>query len=323
MLSAFKRRSTLLNEQGEEVTSSNRDRPSSGEKRRPTSFQLCMQLILLCACVVILSFGLAVSAIGLWGHQSQKDYLAITDKDPELTRLPFSMIVTGVFVAILGGTGIIGSIFSRTITGQILLGVFSFVLVLVIVSEVGAGSAAIRLRRNLESKFVNSAKQSQKEYELSETVSDNWDNFQQEHHCCGAEGYVGEDPPYLHVFGNDSVPTSCCINIEPSEKCEEYANNATRYKDYIYQNGCPSAVVDALIEKVTVIAIIAIVIGSTQLLAVLLAVVVAYMSSKLDLDKGNYSYNKLRQQEDAAVNQSEEQPMESSPTHQQLEKSDT
>lgn len=295
MFSLFKRRRTpLLIEEG--VNANTRDR--LGDRKRPSSLQLCSQLALICACVVILFFGLAVTAVGLWGYFSQEEYLTITDKDTELTRLPFSMMVTGVFVAILGLLGVAGSIFSRTITGQTLLGVFSFVLVLVIISEVGAGAAAIKLHFQLESVFVNAAQKSQMEYSHDKTIAENWDKFQEKYKCCGAKGYVNGTSPYYHAFSNDSVPTSCCKSGATSEECDAYAQNATQFKEHIYDEGCPKAVLGKLTEMITVIAIITIAIGSTQLLAVFLAVLVAYTSSKLDSEKSSYSYNKLLQQEE-------------------------
>ncbi len=277
------------------------DRKSS---RKPTSLQLCAQFTLIFACIVILFFGLTVTAVGLWGYHTQKNYLTITENDSELTRLPFSMMVTGVFVSILGLVGFTGSVFSRTITGQTLLGVFSFVLVLVIISELGAGAAAIRLKLTLKDIFFEKAAESQQRYGNDTATTENWDNFQKEYECCGANGFMAGETPYYSVFKNDSVPLSCCsckVDDPPKAACNQcamYITNATLYSDYVYKEGCPSKVVGVITEKVTVIAIVAIVVGSTQLLAVILAVLVAYMSSRLDQEKASYSYNKLLQQEE-------------------------
>ena len=292
MFSVFKRRHVAIIVEGGGDASTRRD------YKKPTSLQLCMQLALICACIVILFFGLAVTAIGFWGYNSQQDYLSITKKDSELTRLPTSLMVTGGFVAILGLVGVVGSLFSRTITGQTLLGVFSFVLVLVIISEVGAGAAAIKLKFKLNTVFTATARQSQSDYNRSNETARNWDNFQKKHGCCGASGYVNNTPPYDFVFHNVSVPLSCCKSETELEECKEYAHNATEYREYIYNKSCSSVAVDDLTWVVTVIAIITIVIGTTQLLAILLAVIVAYMSSKLDGEKNtSYSYNKLLQEE--------------------------
>lgn len=292
MFSAFKRpRPVLLVENGEDAN-------QKSSQKRPTSLQVCLQLALICACVVILFFGLAVTAIGFWGYKSQEDYLTITDRDPELTRLPFSMMVTGGFVAILGLVGVLGSLFSRTITGQTLLGVFSFVLVLVIISEVGAGAAAIKLKFELKDVFMKTAEASLKEYTTNQPLADRWDNFQEDNDCCGVSGYVNATPPYYDIFHNVSVPMSCCNDkVEDQQQCEVFAQDATKYRDYIYERGCAVVAVHTLTQMVTLIAIVAITIGSTQLLAVFLAVIVAYMSSKLDNEKSSYSYKKLLQEE--------------------------
>jgi hypothetical protein len=293
MFSLFRRRGTaVLAEEGDNA-SARRDR------RRPTSLQLCMQLALACACVVILLFGLSVSAIGFWGYTSQQEYLDITERNPDLTRLPISMMVTGGFVAALGLVGALGSLFSRTITGQILLGMFAFVLVLIIVSEVGAGASAIRLQFNLESVFLDTALESQTNYINSNETAERWDDFQRKHKCCGATGYEDDVPPYYHVFENVSVPMSCCKSGVEDMDCEVHSDNATEYREYINDLGCSSVAVDGITGIMTAIAIVTIVTSTAQLPPVFLAVVVAYMSSKLDNEKNtNYSYNKLLQEEE-------------------------
>lgn len=292
-----RRRHPLINEEGEDASGE-----GDGSEKKSSSFQLCAQFALICACTVILFFGLTVTAVGLWGYQTQKMYLTIVENNSELTRLPFSMMVTGVFVSVLGLIGLSGSIFSRTITGQTLLGVFSFVLVLVIISEVGAGAAAIKLKFDLRALFVRKAVESQLLYGNDTTITKNWNEFQKRFGCCGADGFENGSP-YYRVFYNDSVPMSCCSCKNNTNSgilcdCETYVKNATVYEDQIYSEGCPAAVLGSITERVTVIAIIAIVIGTTQLLAVCLAILVAYMSSKLEQEKDTYSYNKLLQQED-------------------------
>ena len=274
--------------------------PTGLEDRRRPSLEICMQVSLLCASILVLGFGLAMTGMGLWAYETQKEYITIADNDPQLTRLPFTMMVTGGFVAVLGLLGVSGSIFSRGITGQTLLGVFSFVLVLVIVSEMGAGAAAINLKYHFESVFINSTARSQARYTINSTTTrEIWDSFQKKHSCCGAEGYVGNLPPYYHVFMNDSVPTSCCINQDDEDACKTYAMNATLHKDQIQNAGCPYTVMDILTRNLLIISGTAITIGAVQILAVTLAAIVAYMSSRKD-DKGRYSYNRLHQQEEKA-----------------------
>ena len=295
MLSAFRKRNVLLlMEEGE---AKDRD----GSRRGLTTLQLCLRCALVSACVTILFLGLAVTAIGAWGYSAQQDYLAITDRDSQLTRLPYTMMVTGGFVALLGLLGVAGSLFSGTMMGQTLLGVFSFVLVLVIVSELGAGAAAVKLKFELETVYVEAATRSQEEYETDEKTAENWNKFQQDHECCGARGYVDDVPPYYNVFKNESVPVSCCNSTSSNNKenCPDFALNATLNREHIYQQGCPVAVVGNLTNMVVIVAVVAIAMGGLQLMAVLLAVIVAYVGSKLSAKKNrSYSYKQLLQQEE-------------------------
>lgn len=263
-------------------------------KTKPHSPRLavCMQLSMVCISLVVTFLGVSVTMVGFWAHQSQREYLSITEKPPELTRLPLTTLVTGVFVVLLGVIGLVGSIIFRTITGQTLLGAFSFVLVLVIITEVGAGSAAVRLKFDVEDVYVQSALCSQMMYEGSNETSTatEWNDFQKDHKCCGAEGYVNDTSPYYKVFGNDSVPISCC-SIS-NEGCEMYAEDAIMFKEYIYNTSCSQVAIGIIRKEMVVIATFAIGTGFFQLLAVIFAVCLLYISSSLKQAREK-SYHKL------------------------------
>ena len=273
-----------------------------------TSLQLCVQLGLILIGIVVVCFGLAMVVVGVWGYVIQKKYLVITDDDTQLTRLPFSMMATGTLVTFIGLLGMVGSVFSRTLAGQTLLGVFSFILVLIIISEVGAGIAAIKLTFSFEEQFVNSSRASLRKYGANSTQStdEQWDNFQKEHKCCGVEGFVNGTRPYHEVFMNNSVPTSCCCQDSQdcetvsTEECEMYAENATYYKEYFYQDGCPSKVIGKLRSNLILVATIAITIGFIQLMAIAFAVIVVLITKReTERPRGTYSYKKLCQQENS------------------------
>ena len=280
-----RRRNVLLREGRGEISE---DGNSNGslDKRHSPPLEMCMQFSLIFISLVILFFGVAVTLIGFWAFQSQNEFISITDKPPELIRLPLSTLVIGIFVAFLGMIGLVGSICFRTITGQTLLGTFSFVMVLVIISEVGAGAAAMKLKSDFEDLYIQSALRSQMMYgrdndaNQSSTTTQEWDKFQITHGCCGAEGYVNDTPPYYQVFGNDSVPTSCCRNIE-DEDCEKYAKNALTFREHIYETGCPAAVIGTIEDNSLIMAIFTVVAGFSQLLAVLIAVCLLYANSRL------------------------------------------
>lgn len=288
----------LLDEGGEIIRPEEQESEDGTRKRHYPPLEMCLQLSMVCVSLVILFLGVAVTMIGFWAHQSQTEYLSITDYPPELTRLPLATLATGIVVALLGMIGLVGSIFSRTITGQTLLGSFVFALVLLIISELGAGAAAVTLRVDVEDVYIQSALRSQMMYggdnETGEpSTASEWDKFQQKHQCCGAEGYVNNSSPYFAVFGNNSVPTSCCKD-ELEEDCETYAEDAIFFKEYLYQSSCPHAVIGIIKEHMLVAAVFAIVAGFCQLLAVVIAVCLLYTSSRLkQARERTYRYTKL------------------------------
>ena len=296
-----KRRNALLRETGGEVVDDGQENVDKRKKHSPP-LGMCMQLTLLCMSVVILFFGVAVTLIGFWSYQSQDEYISITDKSTELTRVPLASLVTGIFVVLSGIIGLVGSIFSRTIMGQTLLGSYLFVMVLLIISEVAAGVAAVRLKGRFEDEYIESAYESQMMYGGGDSLLDDsstaseWDEFQQAHKCCGAEGYLNDTSPYYFAFGNDSVPTSCCRD-KSDENCVIYAEDAIVYREHIYEKGCPDSVVGLIRDNLLITAVISLAAGGTQLVAVLTAVVLLYVSSKLT--EKMHEYKKLAQLENS------------------------
>ena len=273
--------------------------PERTKKSQPLT--MCMQVGMIAIILIILFFGITVTLVGAWAHHSQNLYLSITMHPIELTRFPMVTLVTGIFVSGLALIGLAGSIFFRTITGQTFLGTFAFVMVLLIISELGAGAAVIRLKFNLLEVYTESAISSQMLYEANNMTSDfvstasEWDHFQKTYECCGAEGF-NITPPYYKVFGNMSVPTSCC-NVKSErisdKECEMYAEDAVTYREYIYERGCPDAIFNYVEEYMLVIAICVIIAGFSQLCAVAFSVTLLYISSKLKSGKKTYQYNKL------------------------------
>lgn len=250
-----------------------------------------MQISLLLANAVVLLFGLSVVAVGTWAMTTENEYLLIANRpvDPELTRLPLSMIVAGVFVAVLALLGMVGGVFVKTMSGRTLLGVYSFVLCLLIVSEVGAGAAAISFQSRIEDTFEKSANVSILNYGTNENISKVWDTFQQDHHCCGSASYKS----YRMVFYNNTLPESCCnfTRIDKTQ-CETLRINVTSNENNgIFSQGCPAAAVGFLKNNLVAMAMAVIVIGVAQLVGVVLTcLAVAYFSS---LSARPFAYKKL------------------------------
>ena len=239
--------------------------------------------------------GLAVGGVGLWGMLSQQQVIIISDGDPELTKLPLSLIVAGSIVALLGTIGVIGGLFMRSITGRILIGVYAFVLVLLIINEIGAGVSAVVFQDQIRKVFVGSAQRSLMRYgnPNSTQLTDQWDRFQRQYHCCGADDYTS----YRRVFGNNTVPASCCQEDVTEDDCDRDRMNVTVGEPRgIYVKGCPDAVLGELKEYDLTAAILAIVFAAVQFTGVVLACAMAYMSSRTE-GKEKYSYNRLIQEQ--------------------------
>ena len=239
--------------------------------------------------------GLAVGGVGLWAMLSQQQVIIISDGDPELTKLPLSLIVAGIIVALLGVIGVVGGLFMRSITGRILIGVYAFVLVLLIINEIGAGVSAVVFQDQIRRVFVGSAKRSLMRYGSpnSTHLTDQWDRFQRKYSCCGADNYTS----YRQVFNNNTVPASCCREDIVGEECDKDRMNVTaRDPRNIYAKGCPDAVLGELKEYDLTAAILAIVFAAVQFTGVVLACAMAYMSSRTE-GKEKYLYNRLIQEQ--------------------------
>ena len=168
---------------------------------------------------------------------SQQQVIIISDGDPELTKLPISLIVVGIIVALLGAIGVIGGLFMRSIAGRILIGVYAFVLVLLIINEIGAGVSAVVFQDQIRDVFVKSAQRSLMKYggPNSTQVTAQWDDFQKKYKCCGADSYTS----YRQVFNNETVPASCCRPHLDSEDCDHARMNATAGETHLFTTAVP------------------------------------------------------------------------------------
>ena len=69
--------------------------------------------------------GLIVMIIGIWAKVDGQNYVVITDNSSQFTEVAVLVIVVGLFVLIVGGVGVVGSIFASHSFGRIILGVVS------------------------------------------------------------------------------------------------------------------------------------------------------------------------------------------------------
>ncbi len=269
-------------------------RRSFTSSTKANGVQLCMQMIQVIIGVVILILGLLVAGLGLWALLIQENLIVISDGDPQLTKVPLSMIVAGIIVALLGLVGVVGGLFARTVSGRILIGVYAFVLVLLIINEIGVGVSAVVFRDELRMVFINSAERSLTHYGNPNytSVTEHWDNFQHNHNCCGAINFTS----YRSVFMNNTVPKSCCQQYLNKLDCDAARLNATAAAFHTLNlKGCPDTVINTLKNYDTDIAIAVIVFAAVQLAGVLLACFLAYASSRVE-NKATYSYKLIQAQ---------------------------
>lgn len=247
-----------------------------------------LQVLLVLTNVVIILFSFTLVSIGSWSLINERNLFSITDNRTELYRLPYSLILVGVCVFCMATLGVIGAVTTKMIGGRILLGVYSFVLALVIFSEIATGGSALRARLSFEKTFIDSSMESLRKYP---NTSSDWNEFQRKHNCCGAENYTS------YVSLGYVIPESCCRH-PGSHECNATRQgpyiNGTLAQQYLFTKGCPAAVLDSLQQDFLVIAVVVMVVGFAQYIGVVLACVVAFFSSKEDNNKEMpYSYNKL------------------------------
>ena len=233
---------------------------------------------------VVALLGLAVMAVGVTTLDNETKYFTITDGRTELHRIPYSLILVGICVVCLALIGIVGALTTRAIGGRILLGVYTFVLSLIIFSEIAAGGSALRARTTFKETFVDSSLEFLKNSYSNSNKSQLWDNFQQKHKCCGAENYTS------YIKYNHSVPESCCVQPN-SKECEDarHDDTNTTLGQYFYSKGCPEAVLGILQSYYLVIAIVMMVFGLAQCSGVILGCFLAAVSSRKDSLKKHVS----------------------------------
>ena len=251
--------------------------------------------MLLLSNVLIMLFGLAVMTVGFWALIHQRPYFTIAYSDTPFNRVPVSMVTVGIMVTLLALLGILGGVFSRKLFGQILLGCYVFVLALMIVSEVGTGTAAVKFRGKVVPTLISNANLSLKQYNANgSNTTAVWDHAQKSWECCGSANYTSYHLPFGAL--NNTVPASCCnlTAVQTEEHCNEIRMNVTSETPqyFIYSQGCPAAIADTLRKNLLLIAATVIAIGVTQVLGIVVACIALYKNTREE--KRGIAYEKLR-----------------------------
>lgn len=157
----------------------------------------------------------------------------------------------------------------------------------------------------------------------NQTSDADWDLFQRKHQCCGSTGYESynrstlcpqshlsnitngtnatdveyQDVDMYVVTGIPlSVPQSCC-NLDKlnnsSVTCPEVSCNVTSENvEFIYQRGCPRAVLDTLRHHQLIISVSVFIIAIVQIVGVASASIMVYANSR-EKQASNSQYKRL------------------------------
>ena len=268
-----------------------------------------LRVTLVSVNVFVLLLCLAVFVTGLWARLSENSYLTVTG-ELNITRTSLAMVVAGFCAALMALGGILGGVLLQSLLGRIVLSVYAFVLLFLIVAEVAAGVAAIQYRDNLENGVQNSSIQpphlrgiqNSTVESLKAAYSDalntstprwnSWDQFQQEHKCCGALDYTDF---FTYVFDEEAVPQACCTGAAKSRgQCDQYLKYLDTPDDVgdIHTEPCLNIIVPRLRATMLVLAIVAITIGACQVSGAVFSIVALFITVRAE-ERSHHLYKKL------------------------------
>ena len=252
-----------------------------------------LQVISVMTNLFVVLCGVATIIAGVITLTNDRNYFSITDNPTELYRIPYSLIVLGVCVLCMALLGLVGSLTTTMIGGRILLGVYIFVLSLIVFSEIAAGGSALRAKstNSFERTYINSSNETLKNYSNA-SIRKAWDSFQQKYHCCGAVNCTSYKNHSL------AIPESCC-RVPGSLECYDAINhNSTTNcnpNNTLYTEGCPRAVLHLLQADFEMIGAVMMILGLGQFIGVVVGCLLVIVSAKEENGKTTpYSYNKLR-----------------------------
>lgn len=213
--------------------------------------------------------GLAILIVGAWALSGEKSLIVIAQQSADkFTGVPILLVVLGVFIILLAGVGVVGSIFNKTKWGRVLLIVYAITLAILVLMEIIGGVVAAVRKDDVAAVFEVSAEATFAQYQLNKQV---WDNFQFAFDCCGVRNYSD----FKNMF-NISVPVSCCnepLAVSSNKKCDDVV--ASMESRYIWKTGCVDAVKETLTNYLAGVAAVAIIFAIIQIIIVVVSIFVA------------------------------------------------
>ncbi|CAB3400217.1 unnamed protein product [Caenorhabditis bovis] len=264
--------------------------------------------------------GIVIFALGLWLllDSSASDFFALHSTHPGSFRIVgWLLIAAGGIMAFIGCFGCCGA--WKLNQGALLA--FFFVLMLVFFLELAAAITAYNKQEHIRNYIESSMYDTIRNRYASDTAYKTaFDTVQNEFQCCGVKSYSdwlgaswdrrgtahleeeegrGRMEHGIGAVGGGRgngygrVPSSCCNDDGKSaypSNCGVSFNQAplSTYSQFIHENGCSDALYDRIYNHLDYIIAICVIVGSLQLLGMILAMALCCCVSKENKKYSNY-----------------------------------
>jgi len=225
-----------------------------------TALFLVNLLIFLC--------GAAIVTAGAVAHVYLADYDVFMEG--QVVASSVVLIAVGVLVVLVAFLGCCGA----CVENSCMMKAYGALLLVFFICEIGIGVAAYVYKGDVQDWIKDGMNKTIVDYGKSdfESVKTSWDIIQPNLKCCGVESYKDWTNAFKVSDVADSVPASCCKNLEDPKCGDGLADKPEdQVKDKIYTEGCFSEVKDELKADIAIVGGAAIGIAVLQLIVSIVA----------------------------------------------------
>lgn len=214
-------------------------------------------IVFLCNFVFFIT-GCVVIGFGVYLHVQMNDYYNFIDSKYVSSAL--ILMVAGAVIVVVAFFGCCGA----CTESACMMYTFGFLLSLILMVELGVAITILMFKDDALVILKDQLRKTVDNYKREEGATNAWDAMQTKLHCCGIDSY--KDWANLTMIDNDSVPESCCINMEKG--CGE---GAITKPDTLYQQGCLDKLKDIVVENAVVVGAVGVGVALIQLVGVCLS----------------------------------------------------
>ncbi|KAL1020713.1 hypothetical protein UPYG_G00003690 [Umbra pygmaea] len=218
----------------------------------------CVKYLLFFFNFIFWLCGLAMIVVGVLVQIALNRTIVINNLSA--SSAPIVIIVVGVIVFFIAFFGCCGAWKEN----NCMVTMFSILLCLVVIIEIGAAIAGYIFRGQLKVIVNDSLNEMVVKYNGTAEIKKILDDLQTELKCCGVNG--SSDWKGHYGGGQNDVPDSCCISVQPS--CGVGAMNNSKI---VNQVGCETSVEDLLRKNIMWVIVAALVIAFLQIMGIVFA----------------------------------------------------